>query len=145
MRKVLLTLVIACVAVLAVAGLASGATKKHCGTLYTPKCRKPTITVRHIPPQCKKPSSTFTLPTVKIHSIAGIRKIQITVGSTVVYTKSFKGIGPQNWTIKGLKVSAKGLAKGGHSVKIFVKDINGKTASDTLHFTVCAPKPVFTG
>lgn len=144
MRKVLSTLLIASALVLAAASLASGATAKRCGTLYKPPCTKPTIKVRPIPPACKPPNSTFTLPIIKFHSIAGIRKITVSIGSKFLYKKTFKGRGPTNHTVKGLKVHTKGLKAGGHRVKIFVKDIGGRTATKFLRFTVCPP-PKFTG
>jgi hypothetical protein len=144
MRKVLSTLLIACALVFAAASLASGATAKRCGTLYKPPCTKPTIKVRPIPPACKPPRSTFTLPIIKFHSIAGIRKITVSIGSTFLYEKTFKGSGPTNYTVKGIKVHTKPLKTGAQKIKIFVKDIGGRTRTKFLRFTVCPP-PRFTG
>lgn len=144
MRKVLSTLFIAGAFVLALTSLASGASGARCGTLYKPPCTKPTITVHSLPPACTKPGSTITLPNIKFSSNAGIRKVMVKLGSKVLKSKTFTGRGPTHYTIKGLKVSTKGL-KGAHTITISVKDINGRTASRTLRFRVCAVKPVFTG
>lgn len=144
MRKVLSTLVIACAMVVATTSLATGATTKHCGTLYTPRCKKPVITTRHLPATCKKPSSTFTLPNIHVYAIAGIRKITVSIGSTVLYKKTFKGTGTQNYTIRHLKVHTRGMSTGGHTIKIVAKDVNGRTTTHDLRFTVCPP-PKFTG
>lgn len=144
MRKVLSTLLIAGAMILAAASLASGASGKRCGTTYTKPCTKPVITTHAIPPSCKAPGKSFTLPTIKFSSNAGIRKIKITLGSKVLKSKTFSGRGPTHYTVKGLKVSTKGL-KGSHTIKVFIKDVNGRTASRTLRFHVCTVKPVFTG
>jgi hypothetical protein len=144
MRKVLSTLLIACAVVVAAASLASAAPPKRCGMLYKPRCTKPTITVRSLAAACKKPSSTFTLPTIHFYSIAGIRQIRITLGTMVLKSKKFKGRGPTNYTVKGLKVKTKGLSTGGHTIKIFVKDIGGRTRTRDSRFMTCPP-PVFTG
>ncbi len=144
MRKVLSTLLIAGALVFAVTSLASGAQGARCGTLYTHKCTKPVITVRKLSSKCRAPSSTFTLPTIKVYAIAGIRRIKITLGSTVLKSKRFKGLGPQSYTIRHLKISTVDLKAGGHTIKVFVKDVKGKTATRRLHFSVCSPPP-FTG
>ncbi len=144
MRKVLSTLLIASALVIAMTSLASGAAGKRCGTLYKPPCTKPTITVRSLPTACRAPGSTLTLPNIKFSSNAGIRKVTVKLGSKVLKSKSFTGRGPTHYTIKGLKVPLTGLSKGAHSIKIFVKDIGGRTATRTLRFTVCPPPP-FTG
>lgn len=143
MRKVLSTLVIACAMVVAGASLASAA-PAHCNTLYTPKCTRPTITTRSLPATCRKPGSTFTLPNIRVHAIAGIRKITVGIGSTLLYKKTFKGNGTQNYTVKGVKVHTKGLSTGGHTIKIVAKDVDGRTRTRDLRFTVCPP-PKFTG
>jgi hypothetical protein len=144
MRKVLSTLLIAGALVAALTSLASGATGKRCGTLYKPPCTKPTITVHSLPPACTKPGATITLPTIKFSSNAGIHKVTVKLGSKVLKSKTFSGRGPTHYSIKGLKVSTKGL-KGSHTITISVRDINGRTASRTLRFNICAVKPVFTG
>jgi hypothetical protein len=144
MRKVLSTILIACAMAVAATSLATGATTKHCGTLYTAKCTKPIITTRTLPPSCRKPGSTFTLPNIHVYAIAGIRKITVGIGSTLLYKKTFKGNGTQNYTVKGVKVHTKTLSTGGHTVTIVAKDVNGRTGTRHLRFTVCPP-PKFTG
>lgn len=143
MRKVLFTLVIAGALALGVSSLAIGAQGARCGTLYTPACTAPTIAVTP-PSGCKKPSSTFTFPAIHVSSNAGIKKVTVKLGSTTLKSKTFSGRGPTHYTIKGLKISTKGLSTGGHTLTITVKDVRGKTVKHTVRFTVCPP-PKFTG
>lgn len=143
MRKVLLSLAVACVALVAIAGLASGATTKHCGTTYTPTCTKPKITTTLlVAPACRKHQRLPSPAVYRIgfYAIAGIRKVQVTVGATVLFSKSFKGIGPQHYTIKHLVIN-KG---GGRFMNILVKDINGRTARKAVTLP-SVKSPCFTG
>lgn len=133
-----------CAVALAATSLASGATTKHCGTLYTPKCKKPVITTRHLPGRCDAPTKTFTLPAIHDYAIAGLRKVEVTLGSKVLFEKTFKGTGTQSYTIRHLKVHTASLASGGHTLKIKATDVNGRTTTRTERFTVC-PRPRFTG
>lgn len=143
MRKVLLMLAGVCAMALAATSLASGATTAKCGTLYTPKCTKPTIHERPLPPRCDR-TRTLTLPPIHAHAIAGIKKLEVTLGSKVLYEKTFKGNNTQNYTIKHLKFSTKGVSPGVHTIKEKVTDVNGRTATHTEGFRVCQP-PKFTG
>lgn len=143
MRKVLFTLLIAGALAVGVSSLAIGAQGARCGTLYTPTCTKPHITARP-PVGCRKPAKTFTLATIRFSSNAGIRRVTVKLGSKVLKSKKFSGRGPTHYTIKGLKVSTKGLSTGGHTITVTVRDVKGKTVSRTIRFTVCPP-PKFTG
>jgi hypothetical protein len=142
MRKVLVTLFLAAVFFAGLSTLASGATVRCKGPLYC--TTKPVITVHSLPTACRAPGSTFTLPTIKFSSNAGIRRVTVKLGSKVLKSKTFTGLGPLSYKIKGLKVKTAGLKKGAHTITIFVKDRFGKTRTRTLRFTVCSP-PQFTG
>jgi hypothetical protein len=87
----------------------------------------------------------YAVPNITITSNAGIRRIQVTDAPKPVRTITFTGKGPTQFVIKGLGVSTVGLSSGGHVVTVTVTDVKGKTASNTLRFSVCVSKPVFTG
>jgi hypothetical protein len=124
--------------------LAFGATAR-CGTRYTKPCTTPRLIVTPPPVVCHKKSTSFDLPTATLTSLPGIRRIVVTEGSKVIRSVSFKGRGPQQYSLGGVKISTAGLQPGVHAVTITVTDVRGKKVSRTLRFSVCAPAPVFTG
>lgn len=145
MRKVLSTLLIAGALGMALASVASGAPGVRC--THKSYCSRPTIATRSLPAACRAPGSTIKLPNIRVGGGTeppGIRKITVTLGSKVLFSKSFKKPGPLTYTIKGLKVHTKGLSSGAHKIKIFARDNFGRTATRTLRFSVCKPPP-FTG
>jgi hypothetical protein len=142
MRKVLLTLFLAGALTLGVAS-ASSAALRCTHHLYCPNVH-PVIKVHTLPAACRAPGSTVRLPNVKVSDNSGIKQITIKLGSKVIFSKKFSGRGPLSYTVSGLKISTKGLSKGGHSIKISATDYFGVTRTSTLRFTVCPPPP-FTG
>jgi hypothetical protein len=145
MRKLLFTLSLAAAIAVVMAGLASGAATSRCGTRYTPRCSGPALSV--VPPslKCKAPGAKVTVAPIKVSSIAGIRRITIKVDGKTVKTYTFHGTGPQHKTISSFSVSTKGLKAGVHTVTVTTTDVKGKSATQTVRFTVCVVKPVFTG
>ena len=144
-RKFLLIGIAVAACAAAMSSLAVGATGARCGTRYTKPCTGPIVTVRTPPVVCQKPGSSFALPSATLSSLPGLRKVVVTEGSKVIKTVTFKGRGPQQYSLKGLTLSTSGLHAGVHSVTITVTDVRGKKASRTLHFSVCAIVPPFTG
>lgn len=142
MRKFLSTLLITGVVLAGLAAVASGAGSARCGTLYTSACTIPKIHIRKIH-KCKKASSTFTVPKIRITSNSGIRKVRVKLGSKVLKSKRFRGHGPSTYTITGLKVNTTGLTTG-DTITISVRDIRGKTRTSTVRFRICT-EPPFTG
>jgi hypothetical protein len=143
MRKVLLSLFLAGVLVLGVVSVSSAAGQRCLHVQYCPGVH-PIIKVHTLPAACRAPGSTFTVPNVKVSDVSGIKQITIKLGSKVLLTKKFKGRGPMNYTVKGLKVHTNGLSRGAHKLTIFVKDYFGVTRTRTLRFSICKPPP-FTG
>jgi hypothetical protein len=145
-RKVLPIGIAAVVGAIAMSGVDSGATGKRCGTKYTKPCTIPSVNLRTPPVVCHKPSTSFDLPAATLTSLPGMRKIVVTEdGKKVLKSVSFKGQGPQQYSVSRLKISTAGLKSGVHSITITVTDVRGKKASRTVRFSVCASVPVFTG
>lgn len=149
MRKAISTFVVACAFVAGASGVAEAA-KTHlkptrCGTKYTPTCSAPKINTKALPPQCVSAGPAVTLPRITFVSNAGIKKIQVMLGTRVIKVLTFSGQGKTQYSLTGLKVLTTGLLAGGHNVSVKVTDITNKTASKTLRFSICQAKPVFTG
>jgi hypothetical protein len=164
LRKAISTIVIACAFVAGASGVAdatgSNAKGKKCGTLYTPKCTKakpkkhkpkppppttkPNVTAP-MSPGCRTAGTADKLPTFTFVSNAGLRKIKVVFQAKTLKVVTFKGKGPKQFKMIGVRVPTKGLAAGAHSVTVTAVDVKGKSASRTVRFTICQAKPVFTG
>jgi len=167
--------VIACAFVAGASGVADAASSnakaagsfakgKKCGTLYTPGCKpkkhkkhkpkpkpkpkpkttKPKVTVP-MTPGCKSAGPADKLPTITFVSNAGLRKIKVVFEAKTLKVVTFKGKGPGQFKLNGVRVPTKGLAAGAHSVTVTGTDVKGKSVSKTVRFTICQAKPVFTG
>jgi len=142
----------------------SNAKGKTCGTLYTPPCKakpkkkhkhkpkpkpkpttKPKLTNTPLSPGCKTAGPAYKLPTFTFVSNAGIRKIKVVFASKTVKAFTFKGKGPKQFKLNGVRVPTKGLKAGAHNVTVAAVDVKGKSVSKTVRFTICKAKPVFTG
>ena len=149
LRKAISTFVVACAFVAGASGVAeAGAThikSKRCNTKYTPACAAPKIHSKSLPPQCVSAGPAVKLPTITFVSNAGIKKIQVMLGTRTIKVVTFSGQGKTQYSLKGLMVSTAGLLAGGHNVSVKVTDVTNKTASKSLRFSICQAKPVFTG
>ena len=143
MKKVLLTLLLGGALAIGVVAASSAATVRCIHKLYCPGVHP--VIVHKTPKGCRALGKSFTLPDVKVSDRSGIKVITIKLGSKVIYTKTFSGRGPLTYTVHGLKVSTAGLHAGGHGITIYAKDFFGVSRTSSERFTVCAPKPVFTG
>jgi hypothetical protein len=113
----------------------------RCGNKYTPACIKPTIKTSPASTKCVTTGTSYTLPSVRFTSNAGIREIQIREGSKTLKTIKFKGQGPTQYTLKGVAVSTLRLAAGGHPLTVRITDIKGRTATKSLSFSICESTP----
>jgi hypothetical protein len=161
-RKAISTVVIACAFVAGASGIADAASSnakgKTCGTLYTPKCKakpkkhkpkpppttKPNVTAPTTP-GCKKMGLAAELPTFTFVSNAGLRKIKVVFQAKTLKVLTFKGKGPKDFKLIGVRVPTKGLAAGAHQATVTAVDVKGKSVSKTVRFTICKPAPHFTG
>jgi hypothetical protein len=94
--------------------------------------------------KCVSTGSGYTLPKVTFTSDTGLRSVKVVEGARTLKTVTFKK-GVTQYTLNGVSVATLGLASGGHDVSLKVTDVKGRTASKTVHFTVCVSTPVFTG
>lgn len=149
MRKVFFML-LAAFAVLAVtANLAAGASKRpsahasvvRCGGLYQPPCIAPTVIARSAV-ACRNTGTTLTFP-VSVHAIAGLANASAKYKGKTIKKVTFKG-SPQNGHFT-VVISTRGNKPGLFKLTVRATDTRGKSASRTVHFTICRPKPVFTG
>jgi hypothetical protein len=148
LRKAIATVVVAVGLIAALAGSASAVVHPRCGTKYSevPNCTPPKLTYKTPSPGCVTAGPSYKLPTLTVTSVPGIRRIHIVLSDPkTLYSKSFAGIGPQQYAVKGVKVSTKGLKAGAHHVTITVTDVKGKSLSKKLRFAICKSTPVFTG
>ena len=148
MRKIILMLVVAGAIVSATASLAAGKARTHahasqalCGTLYTPPCTPPKAVVTSIV-ACRAAGTKVNFP-ITVSANAGLKKVTVTFRGKSVKTVTFKG----KPTKKKLTVSVgtSGLTAGVYSVSVKVTDEKGKSHTSVGHFSICHPKPVFTG
>jgi len=112
----------------------------------TPKpTTKPKLTNTPLTPGCKSAGPAYKLPTFTFVSNAGLRKIKVVFRAKTLKVLTFKGKGPKQFKLNGVRVPTKGLAAGAHSVTVTGTDVKGKSVSRTVRFTICQAKPVFTG
>lgn len=149
MRKVLL-MSIATFAVMAVtASLASAShgsaraqvSVVRCGALYQPPCIAPTVIARSAV-ACRNTGTILRFP-VSVHAVAGLARASATYKGKAIKKVTFKG-SPTNGHFT-VVVSTKGNKPGLFTLTVRATDTRGKSASRTVHFTICRPKPVFTG
>lgn len=150
MRKLTITLLSALVvAALAAAG-ASGAGRPaahaaappaNCGTLYKPPCAPPRSVISSIA-ACRNTGRILSLP-VTLHSVAGLRSAKVTLGRRTIRSLRFTGA-PQNRSFR-ITINTRGFKPGIYTITVRVTDVRGVTRSKVAHFSICKPKPVFTG
>jgi hypothetical protein len=150
MRKFLISLVGVCAIFAMTAGLASSATKSRhaahasvvrCGGLYQPPCKKPVVISRSIV-ACQQTGTTISFP-ITLHANAGLRSATVRVDGKKIVSKKFPG-NPTDASFR-VSVKTKGFKSGLHTLSTKATDSRGKSATKSVHFTICKPKPVFTG
>lgn len=146
MRKLLISLIAVSALFAMTASLASSATKKprvRCAnnSIYFPPCKKPTVISRSIV-SCQNKGTTLTFP-ISVHANAGLRRAVVRLGGRTIKTKTFPG-NPTDASFS-VRVSTHGFGPGLFTLSTTVTDVRGVNASKAVHFTICKPKPVFTG
>jgi hypothetical protein len=112
-----------------------------CGTLYTPPCRPPSGTVISIP-SCRNTGAILNFP-ITASANAGLRSVMVRMGSTTV--KNFTFTGRPTHKSVAVSVNTHGFKPGLYTLTVKVTDVRGKNTTRLAHFTICKPKPVFTG
>lgn len=150
MRKLLISLIAVSAVFAMTASLASSRTRApaahvtavvRCGGLYKPPCKKPTVITRSIV-SCQQTGKVLSFP-ISVHANAGLKRAVVRQGGRTIKTKTFPGY-PTSASFSAT-VSTHGFGPGLFSLGVTVTDTRGKTASKTVHFTICRPQPVFTG
>jgi hypothetical protein len=148
MRKFILSLMAASAVIALTASLASGAKRSHahssaalCNTLYTPPCTAPKAAVASIV-ACRNTGAILTFP-VTASANAGLRRVTVSFLGRTIKTVTFK----RQTTHKAFTVviSTRGFKPGLYTLTVNATDARGKTVTKRAHFTICTPKPVFTG
>jgi hypothetical protein len=87
------------------------------------------------------------IPTTTITSAGGLKTVTVKLdGHTIKTVKiSAKTAAVNSYTLKNVSISTKGLKSGLHTVTVTAVDAAGRTARRVFHFTICKPKPKFTG
>jgi len=148
MRKLVITLLGALVLSAFATAAASGRSHARaaappalCGTLYKPACVAPQSVISSIA-ACRNTGATVSMP-VKLHAIAGLKSAKVLFRGKTIKSLTFKGA-PQNRSFR-VSISTRGLKAGIYTVTVKVTDVRGVTRSKVAHFSICKPKPVFTG
>ena len=149
MRKLVFSLA-GVIAVLALtASLAVGAShgpRGHvsavkCGGLYQPPCIKPVVIARSAV-ACQNTGTTLRFP-VAVRANAGLKSATAKFRGKTIKTVKFKG-SPTNGSFT-VVVHTQGLRPSIFTLTIKATDTRNVSASRNVHFTICKPKPVFTG
>jgi hypothetical protein len=146
MRKLIISLLCVAAVVALATSVAAGHTKGHaaaplCGTLYTPPCAPPSGTIVSIA-SCKNTGTMITMP-ASVHAIAGLKTATVTLNGKTIKVVKFSGR-PKNGSFH-VTISTRGFKPGVYSVKVTVTDVRGTNTVRIAHFSICTPKPVFTG
>jgi len=148
MRKFILALAGAVALVALTANLAVGASRRakdpaptRCGTLYTPPCKGPAAVVRS-KIACQNSGTVLRFP-VSASGSAGLREVTVHFGGKTIKVVHYTGA-PLKKTLT-VVINSKGFKPGLYSLTVKVTDVLGKTVTKVAHFTICTPKPVFTG
>jgi hypothetical protein len=109
--------------------------------LYLPPCTPPKATIASIV-ACQNTGAILSFP-VTASANAGLRKITVTFRGKVIKTVTFSGATTKKRV--AVVINTRGFKPGLYTLTVKVTDRKGKTVTKTAHFTICHPKPVFTG
>lgn len=115
------------------------------GTTNTQYCQigPPVIVAPASGAACRSAGSLFRVPKTAISSVAGLVKIVVRLDGRVIKTVHKSSV--KSYTLSGVTIPTRGLKAGLHTVTITATDSGGRTSRRTLHFSICHPKPKFTG
>ena len=133
-----------CAAVLAPASQAQLPTCAP-GTTNTTYCQigPPIIVAPASGAACRSAGAIFHVPRTSISSVAGLTRITVRLDGHTI--KTVKKSSVKAYTLTGVTIPTRGLKTGLHTVTITAVDSGGRTSKRTLHFSICKPKPKFTG
>ena len=132
------------VAILAPAGQAQLPTCPP-GTTNTQYCAvgPPVLSAHALSAACRASAARVHIPTTTITSVAGLKSVTVKLDGHTI--KTVKTSAKNSFTLKNVSVNTKGLKPGLHTVTVTAVDTAGRSARRVFHFTICKPKPKFTG
>lgn len=141
MRKLLISMIVVSALFAVTAGLASSAPPQGPCAVNKIYCPPPSVHVASIV-ACQQTGRTLKFP-IRVTAEAGVKKVRVRFGGRTVKTKSFPR--EPNTARLTAQLSTRGFRPGLFRLTATVTDAHGQTASRSVHFTICKPKPVFTG
>jgi hypothetical protein len=156
MRKFLISLIAVSALFAMTAGLASSATNARSAAatppkcspsstsplaIYLPPCKAPTVGAASLV-SCQQTGKTLHFP-ISAHANAGLRSALVRFRGKTIKKKTFPSH-PINAHFTAT-LSTRGFKPGLFTLTATATDVRGKKASRSVHFTICKPKPVFTG
>ena len=129
-------------AVLAPAGHAQLPTCQP-GTTNTQYCQigPPVLSAHALSAACRASASRVLVPATTITSVAGLKTVKVTLDGRTIKTVHTSA---KSFTLKNVRIKA-GLKPGLHTIVVTATDTGGRVAKRVFHFTICKPKPKFTG
>lgn len=140
MRKLLISLIAVSAVFAATAGVASSTPQGPCA-VSAQYCPPPTVKATSIV-SCEATGKTLRFPITAIAE-AGLKSALVRFRGKTITKKSFPS--HPNTAHFTAKLSTRGFRPGLFRLTASITNVFGKTASRTVHFTICKPKPVFTG
>jgi hypothetical protein len=115
------------------------------GTTNTQYCQvgPPVLSAHALSAACRASAARVQIPTTTITSVGGLKTVTVKLDGRTI--KTVKVSSKNSYTLKNLSVSTKGLKAGLHTVTVTAVDAAGRSARRVLHFSICKPKPKFTG
>jgi Tfp pilus assembly protein PilX len=119
------------------------------GTTNVQYCQvgPPVLSAQALSAACRASAARVHIPATTITSVGGLKRVTVKLdGRTIKTVKiSAKTSALNSFTLKNLSISTKGLKAGLHTVTVTAVDAAGRTARRVFRFTICKPKPKFTG
>jgi hypothetical protein len=141
MRKLLISLIAVSGLFAMTASLASSAPPQGKCAQNPIYCAPPAVSAASIV-NCEHAGTTLKFP-ITAHAQAGLKSAIVKFRSTTIKKKSFPH--HPNTARFTATLSTRGFRPGLFRLSTTITDTLGKKASRSVHFTICKPKPVFTG
>jgi hypothetical protein len=103
----------------------------------------PVLKAQALSAACRASAARMRVPATAITAAAGLKRVTVTLDGHVL--KTVKMSAKKSYTLKSVSFSTRGLKVGLHTITVTAVDSAGKTARRVFHFTICKPKPKFTG
>ena len=147
MKHLLVSMFAASALTLAILAPAGQAQLPTCppGTTNTQYCQvgPPVLNAHALSAACRASASRVLVPTTTITSVAGLKTITVKLDGHTI--KTVRTASKKSYTLKNVKLNTSGLKPGLHTVTVTAVDTGGRTSRRVFRFTICKPKPKFTG